>query len=211
MSHSDVFVARGWRITSPYGERLDPITRRESFHRGIDLAKTHRHPVEAFIPGTVLFSGWGATGSGLGGYGTVVFLGDEHGYGHVYAHLDETTVSVGNAVRKGETIGLQGATGRVTGSHLHYEVRRENDPYWGWETDVDPGLYFNAWLQINNEPNALLSWERDMGEEGIRVLVEEGLLYKPEAWESQLDQPVPYWLFWTMLARTVKHRKEDNA
>ena len=125
----------GYRITSPYGNRKNPFGSGTEFHQGIDLVKAHKAPIQAFVGGTVLYAGTGVAGTGLGGYGVVVFIRDGAGRGHLYAHLDSTSVKSGNIVSKGQTIGYQGATGRVTGSHLHYEIRKSTSPSYGWTSN----------------------------------------------------------------------------
>ena len=139
-----VFEEKGFRVTSPYGSRSHPITGKVHTHSGIDLSKRHQAPIHAFIPGKVLYSGWGQRGTGLGGYGKVVFIKDNNGYGHLYAHLDKTSVGRGTEVDTHTVIGLQGATGNVTGSHLHYEVRTKTSPSYGWSHHTNPGEYVAA-------------------------------------------------------------------
>ncbi|WP_062108784.1 M23 family metallopeptidase [Bacillus niameyensis] len=133
----------GYRVTSPFGWIRNPITGTgQTFHKGIDLVKKHKAPIEAFTEGSVLFAGAGRSGTGLGGYGNVVVIKDKNGHGQVYAHLDRVAVLTGASVKKGQVIGYQGATGEVTGSHLHYEVRRGTFPSYGWSPDNSNG-YLN--------------------------------------------------------------------
>lgn len=140
-------LLEGYKVTSGYGYRKDPIgSGQDVFHPGIDMVKEHKAPIYAFAGGTVVFAGLGKTGSGLGGYGNVVLIKDLNGYGHLYAHLDSVVVTTGAQVSKGQMIGRQGATGQVTGSHLHYEIRRETSPSYGWSADksastIDPIAY----------------------------------------------------------------------
>lgn len=133
----------GFRITSPYGYRTHPVTgEKNSFHAGIDLVKSHKAPLEAFVGGEVLYAGNGISGTGVGGYGNVVVIKDSKGCAHVYAHLDSVSVSKGQTVIKGTVIGCQGATGKyVTGSHLHYEIRKKSSPSLGWTADQTTTTY----------------------------------------------------------------------
>src|SRR5690625_4217445 len=131
---------KAYRITSPFGNRKHPISGRNSFHTGIDLVKLkggRNAPIEAFTSGTVLFAGWGATGTGFGGYGNVVLIKDKNNRGQVYAHLDSVSVRKGQVIKKGQAIGRQGNTGNSTGPHLHYEVRKkaESKVPFGWISD----------------------------------------------------------------------------
>ena len=145
MAVNQVFRDAGWRITSPYGWRNNP---RPGFHRGIDLAKYHQAPVEAFTPGEVIHAGWGQSGTGLGNYGNVVAIWND-GRLHLYTHLDSVSAKINSVVSKGQVIGRQGQTPVhiVTGSHLHYEVRTKRSPLYGWQTDINPGGYLTAWLK----------------------------------------------------------------
>jgi len=137
MSHFE-----GYRITSPYGQRTHPIRGGSHFHTGIDMTKSHQAPIHAFVSGKVIWAKWGARGTGYGGFGNVVAIRDSNGYTHMYAHLDSITVREGQDVKQGDVIGKQGATGEVTGSHLHYEVRSS-----GWGTHVDPVKYLDEYFR----------------------------------------------------------------
>src|SRR5690625_2428424 len=132
-------VFKDYRQTSSYGYRTHPITgKRGSFHAGIDLVKLKggvNAPIEAFTAGTVVYADLGKSGTGLGGYGNVVLIRDRNNYGQLYAHLHSVSVRKGQSVSKGQVIGRQGATGNVTGAHLHYEVRKKLSPSFGWTSD----------------------------------------------------------------------------
>lgn len=129
-------VFQGYTISSPYGWRRHPITGEQKFHAGIDLVKSHQAPIYAFTGGVVLFAGMGKSGTGLGGYGNVVVIKDKNNHAQLYAHLDRVSVKTGEQINKNDRIGYQGATGYVTGSHLHYEVRKKTSPQYGWEADA---------------------------------------------------------------------------
>lgn len=156
---------RGYRITSDFGWRTHPIRGGRSFHTGIDLVKSHKAPIKAFTAGEVLYAGTGRSGTGLGGYGVVVFIKDENGRGHLYAHLDSVDVSKGQRVSTGQTIGRQGATGQVTGSHLHYEVRKSTTPSYGWSSDRENNC-FNPTDYVNG-------FEEKQKEKSIKELAQE--------------------------------------
>lgn len=104
-------------LTSPFGVRVDPFTRRLAAHLGQDFQGSTGDPVMAAGEGRVTHAGWRA------GYGRVVMV--DHGYHlqSLYAHLSRIAVQEGQRVRRGERLGLMGSTGRSTGSHLHFEVR----------------------------------------------------------------------------------------
>lgn len=121
-----IFPAAEGRISSHYGKRRDPFNWRTSFHTGIDIAAPMNTPIFAAADGKVIFAGRN------GGYGETIVI--EHGstYETLYAHLNKIDVEVGDFVNKGDIIGGMGTTGRSTGVHLHYEVKRNGervDPY----------------------------------------------------------------------------------
>lgn len=91
-------------------------------HTGIDIDNRARPSVFAAQDGTVEFTGW------LGGYGNLIIVNHGAGLTTYYAHLDKFYVSSGEKVNKGAAIGKMGSTGRSTGPHLHFEVRRFGKP-----------------------------------------------------------------------------------
>ncbi|NWG13346.1 MAG: M23 family metallopeptidase [Acidobacteria bacterium] len=105
-------------VTSVFGPRIDPIDGATRLHRGIDLAAPAGTSVCAALGGRVAYAGPER------GYGNTVLI--EHGGGLQtrYAHLGTIGVKAGKTVVDGESIGTVGSTGRSTGPHLHFEVRR---------------------------------------------------------------------------------------
>lgn len=138
-------ILKQYRVTSQYGTRISPIPPYyPQFHTGIDLVgKEVKDPVESFTEGDVIFAGEGKTGTGLGGFGWVVLVKDRNGYVHMYAHLaaNSLKVKVGDHVVTGQVLGTMGSTGKSTGKHLHYEVRKKDTPSYGFGTHVDPMPY----------------------------------------------------------------------
>lgn len=117
-----MWPARG-RVTSGFGVRRIPYSSSGyQFHTGVDIIGSHGSSVWAAAPGEVAFASY------RGSFGNLVII--DHGYGYEthYAHLSEFAVSVGEAVEKGQTIGYMGATGRTTGTHLHFEVHHNGSP-----------------------------------------------------------------------------------
>ena len=113
-------------ISSKYGYRKDPITKKKRFHPGIDLAGTWHEDVLAPADGTVFFAG------NNGGYGKMVKIKHKYGIITTYGHLQKITVSKGQKVVIGDRIGKMGTTGRSTGQHLHYEIwvnKKHTDPF----------------------------------------------------------------------------------
>jgi len=105
-------------VSSRMGMRMNPVVGRVMFHAGADLAAPQGSPVRATATGVVERAGWS------GGYGLLVALHHQDGYETRYAHLSQVSVETGQVIEKGQVIGFVGSTGRSTGPHLHYEVRR---------------------------------------------------------------------------------------
>jgi murein DD-endopeptidase MepM/ murein hydrolase activator NlpD len=148
----------GYRITSPYGERIHPIKKTPIFHRGIDLVIGNKKPIRSYTDGEVVFAKEGKTGSGFGNYGNVVAIKDISGSLHCYAHLDTIGVNVGNLVKRGDEIGTEGNTGQSAGSHLHYEVRLKDSPSFGFGTHTDPTAYLEKFYQ---DESKVSDWAKD--------------------------------------------------
>ncbi|GIL00835.1 MAG: membrane protein [Alphaproteobacteria bacterium] len=108
----------GVPVSSRFGERIDPFLRRPALHAGIDFSAAHGTPVRATAAGVVIDAGRN------GGYGEMVEIDHGGGLTTRYGHLSEVLVRTGDRVEAGTTIGRSGSTGRSTGPHLHYEVRR---------------------------------------------------------------------------------------
>lgn len=90
------------------------------YHKGVDIATAMGTPVLAADAGRVMAAGWPDNT----GYGNRVMLDHGNGYATLYGHLSKVHVTVGQTVRRGDQIGAEGSTGRSTGPHLHFEVRR---------------------------------------------------------------------------------------
>ncbi|EKV56658.1 putative metalloendopeptidase-like membrane protein [Brachyspira hampsonii 30446] len=106
------------RISSVFGYRVHPITGVRTKHMGVDIPGRLNTPVYAARKGKVIFAGYS------GGYGNLVIVRHDKGYTTYYAHLNSITTRSGATVGVGVMIGRMGSTGRSTGSHLHFEVRR---------------------------------------------------------------------------------------
>ncbi|MFN4215853.1 MAG: peptidoglycan DD-metalloendopeptidase family protein [Brevinematales bacterium] len=110
------------KFTSGFGIRIDPFSGGRGYHTGIDIASRYGTPIKAAKEGRISFVGW------KGGYGLCVIIKHQMGYETVYGHLATTTVQEGQYVSQGQIIGKMGNTGRSTGTHLHFEVRRYSKP-----------------------------------------------------------------------------------
>jgi murein DD-endopeptidase MepM/ murein hydrolase activator NlpD len=113
-------------ITGHFGERLDPFSGEGAFHAGIDIASHYGDEVRASADGVVVVVDRQA------GYGRLVVI--DHGFGVStwYGHMSNFNTQIGTHVKRGDIIGYEGASGRSTGPHLHYEVRIYNTPVNPW-------------------------------------------------------------------------------
>jgi murein DD-endopeptidase MepM/ murein hydrolase activator NlpD len=105
-------------ISSYFGERSDPFSGEEAYHKGVDFAGSTGASVMAVAAGVVTWAG------NRTGYGNMVEINHGDGYVTRYAHNEKTLVSVGQTVKRGDPVALMGSTGRSTGPHVHFEVLR---------------------------------------------------------------------------------------
>ena len=110
-------IKRGY-VSSHYGRRKDPFNGRWAMHRGVDFVAKYKSNVYATAPGKVIAVGR------QGKYGRTIDIRHEFGLLTRYAHLHRYRVKVGQKVALGQVIGLLGNSGRSTGPHVHYEIRR---------------------------------------------------------------------------------------
>ncbi|MDE3038281.1 MAG: M23 family metallopeptidase [Pseudomonadota bacterium] len=123
---------------SPFGHRIDPFTGHLAFHPGVDLAGPVGSKIFATADGVVAAAGWN------GGYGNAVDI--NHGFGITtrYGHMSKILVTIGQKIKKGDIIGIEGSTGRSTGPHLHYEVRYHGQP-------MNPEKFLHAGDYVSEE------------------------------------------------------------
>jgi murein DD-endopeptidase MepM/ murein hydrolase activator NlpD len=109
-------------LTGTFGERMDPFSGEGAFHTGVDISSQYGDGVRVSADGIVIEADERA------GYGRLVVI--DHGFGVTtyYGHLSSFNVYVGQQVRRGDTIGNVGVSGRSTGPHVHYEVRINGAP-----------------------------------------------------------------------------------
>jgi murein DD-endopeptidase MepM/ murein hydrolase activator NlpD len=103
-------------LTSEFGYRRSPFSRRWKFHSGIDIAGPRGTPIFSVAPGVVTFAGYNS------GYGRMIELDHGHGVKTRYAHNTSHFVRKGDVVDVGDRIATIGSTGRTTGPHLHFEL-----------------------------------------------------------------------------------------
>ena len=114
--------------SSTFGGRVDPITGEHRNHAGVDIAAPKGTPIQAARAGRVVFSG------AKGGYGNLVIVDHGDGLESRYAHCNTLLAPVGSRVPAGAVIGTVGSTGRSTGPHLHFEIRKDG-------TAINPDRY----------------------------------------------------------------------
>ena len=118
-------------VSSRFGLRIHPITVKEKTHTGMDIASNQGTAVYASDGGTVTLAGWN------GGYGNCIMIDHGNGYVTLYGHLSSISVSEGQSVSQGATIGAVGSTGNSTGPHLHFEVLQNG-------SRIDPEQFFSG-------------------------------------------------------------------
>ncbi|MCC3867128.1 M23 family metallopeptidase [Terrisporobacter mayombei] len=120
-------------ISSGYGYRIHPITKKINFHNGIDIPAPKNTSVLASDDGIVSFAGYKS------GYGNVVEIKHFDNKKTLYAHNNSVVVKVGQIVKKGQVIAKVGSTGNSTGNHVHFEVRINEErinPLYGISNDI---------------------------------------------------------------------------
>ena len=108
----------GARLSSGFGRRKHPILGYTKMHKGIDFAAPRGTPIYAAGNGTIQHAGR------KGAYGNFILIRHNATYSTAYAHLQKLNTAKGRRVKQGQIIGYVGTTGRSTGPHLHYEIRR---------------------------------------------------------------------------------------
>jgi len=118
-------------ISSRFGMRVHPITGEYKSHTGMDIASNQGTSVYACDSGTVVLAQW------YGGYGNCIMIDHGNGYKTLYGHLSVISVSNGQTVSQGDTIGQVGSTGNSTGPHLHLEVYKDG-------SRIDPEQFYSG-------------------------------------------------------------------
>lgn len=133
---------KNYYISSGFGSRTDPITRRIATHQGLDFVGMSKEKIISPSEGKVILAGK------FSDYGNAIVI--DHGFGITtrYGHLSEVKVKEGQIVKKGDLIALQGSTGRSTGAHLHYEIRYKNAP-------LNPRKFLEAGELLSNDQKNL--------------------------------------------------------
>jgi murein DD-endopeptidase MepM/ murein hydrolase activator NlpD len=108
--------------------RINPVTGEQSFHGGVDFGAGMGTPIHAADGGVVRFAGYDPL------CGNMVTIDHKNGFTTTYCHMSQINTATGTPVSAGQTIGLVGTTGRSTGPHLHFGVRKNGQ-------SVDPMIY----------------------------------------------------------------------
>lgn len=119
------------RVTSNFGYRSDPFTRKPSLHAGIDIGGKVNSPIYSTADGIVLTAGYDRAA------GNHIIINHSNGIRTIYMHLNKLLVQKDDTIKKGQEIGKLGSTGRSTGPHLHYEVLKNG-------TQIDPRPYMQS-------------------------------------------------------------------
>jgi len=127
--------APGRPISSGFGVRKDPLLGTPALHSGIDFRAQLGANALVTAPGVVVKAGWN------GGYGRMVEVDHGNGFSTRYGHLSRIDVKVGDHLVRGGVVGEVGSSGRSTGPHLHYEVRRNGDA-------IDPLAFLKAGTKV---------------------------------------------------------------
>ena len=168
-------IPSGWpleepsRITSGYGYRDHPVTGQRSFHAAVDLRADIGDPVLATADGVVNFAG----PHDDSGMGNLIIIDHDFGFRTHYAHLDSLDVERGEFVEEGEVIGRSGATGNVSGPHLHYEI-------WHLQRQLNPEPFLEWNLERYDhvfEEESRVQWDS----------LAQGISQRAEALERQLS------------------------
>ncbi|MEN3791590.1 M23 family metallopeptidase [Fulvimarina sp. MAC3] len=125
------------RLSSRFGIRSDPFLGRRALHSGIDYAAPSGSPIRATAAGTVVRA------SRAGGYGNLVEIDHGNGVKTRFGHMSRIDVKVGDEIERGMQLGAVGSTGRSTGPHLHYEIRRHGRA-------IDPMRFIHAGQKIED-------------------------------------------------------------
>ncbi|MGE0284492.1 MAG: M23 family metallopeptidase [Rhizobiaceae bacterium] len=131
-----------WSVSSTFGVRKDPLLGTPALHSGMDFRAPTGAPIKATANGIVTKSGWN------GGYGRMVEIDHGNGLSSRFAHMSKVLVREGERIKTGDVVGLVGSSGRSTGPHLHYEIRK-------YGAAIDPLRFIKAGKQIDRYMAAL--------------------------------------------------------
>ena len=141
------------RIASGFGYRVDPVYKTIKLHAGLDFAAPQGTPIYATANGTIKLAGFSD-----GGYGNHVVINHGYGYETIYGHMVRIKARTGQRIKRGEVIGYVGSTGKSTGPHCHYEVRKNGqklDPVYFFYNDLSPQQFDQLLKQASSSNQSL--------------------------------------------------------
>lgn len=194
----------GATITKAYKEPPPTgFTYAKGYHTGIDLIGEKE--IYATLDGSILKVGWDPPGWGR----YVILRTKDNKYDLIHAHLLSTKVAEGQTVNAGDVLGIMGATGQVTGIHLHYEVRKVP---WTGKIDIDPAVF----LGIKNQRGKIQTIKSN-----IVTTIPEGANITPlkigHGWIEELpDRTIVHqdaynYLSFRKDGKVTEHRKDKNT
>lgn len=137
-ANSSQSIVFDWPVDKARLTRGYYVNRRRP-HLGIDLAAPRKTPIYASHTGVVIYAG-----RDFRGFGKMILIESGNGWATLYAHLESILIQEGQKVMQGSTIALMGNTGRSTGPHLHFELRKDKAP-------VDPLLYLPGGVEASRK------------------------------------------------------------
>ncbi len=215
---------RGFRVASPFGRRVDPITGEPgSWHGGVDLVGLDGDRlVRAAAGGTVLRSRIVTDPADrTSEWGHYISVAGDDGFTVYYCHLESRSATAGERVEAGQVIGVEGSTGRSTGIHLHFEVRdgagNQTDPcaYLGIpnETGYIRSPSGSGERREESDPpgSAYSSQAHDWSREAVGWAVDRGILRGRGNGDFALGEPVTREEVCVMLMRARTAEEETKA
>lgn len=161
------------RVTSGYGSRT--LRGKTEPHYGYDMVGVGSTDVVAAVGGTVATSQIVASGK-TAEWGNYVCIKTDEGQYHYYCHLKSRAVSKGQRVKAGDKLGVMGATGKVTGAHLHFEVRGSDG-----KTKISPESVLGIANRVGTYTKSTLDSD-------LEVLVRKGIINSPMYWKQKAAQ-----------------------
>jgi len=157
--------AHKFRISSPFGERIDPKSGKKKMHNGIDFSVPVGTPIRAVLDGSVMISGWENRDNHEQGYGQRIW--QECSIGKykllvVYAHLSEIHKHDGEWCPETSIIGLTGNTGKSTGPHLHLGARiKDTNEFVDLEFEDDQETPYHDFKEVKYKPDSYIKGDKN--------------------------------------------------
>lgn len=192
------------KVTSGYGKRNSSLG--NEYHRGIDIASRKGTSIVSPIDGTIV-----STGNDVAGYGNYAVVRDNSGNNHLFAHMSKAvSYGIGDEINRNDIIGEIGSTGKSTGDHLHYEIRKNGNKY----STIDPSKYeYNKSIsrnlnvsKNNTTKESIGSGEKDLTSKEISNKLNVAL--NTENVEEKLDSLIEVMKTWA--DRDAKRDKSGN-